>query len=272
MGTSLFGELPNGSGASFGLTGIIVAMIGAPFVIWRTLVAQKQAEVAEHGMITERIMNAVEGLGYEKTIKDKLGERTVPNLEVRIGAIYSLERIAQDSIRDHVRIMEILCVYIRENAPASLSEKCPEKPYARQIIGETPVRKWAQELKKPRVDVQVALDIIGRRTDQQISQERDVRTKTNTIGYRLDIRRTCLQACDLSGGNFDNALFTESHLDGALLKNTGLNKTDFYRAKLRGVTAVDVAMQSSQFMQAGFGAAYLRNVNFQNAELYLTEF
>lgn len=192
LGTSLFGELPNGSGASFGLTGIIVAMIGAPFVIWRTLVAQKQAEVAEHGMITERIMNAVEGLGYEKTIKDKLGERTVPNLEVRIGAIYSLERIAQDSIRDHVRIMEILCVYIRENAPASLSEKCPEKPYARQIIGETPVRKWAQELKKPRVDVQVALDIIGRRTDQQISQERDVRTKTNTIGYRLDIRRTCL--------------------------------------------------------------------------------
>jgi hypothetical protein len=47
---------------------------------------------------------------------------TVPNLEVRIGAILSLERIAQDSTihdkgRDHVRVMEILCAYVRENAP-----------------------------------------------------------------------------------------------------------------------------------------------------------
>jgi hypothetical protein len=42
LGASLFGTLPKGTGASFGLTGIIVAMIGAPFVIWRTMVAQKQ--------------------------------------------------------------------------------------------------------------------------------------------------------------------------------------------------------------------------------------
>jgi hypothetical protein len=39
---------------------------------------------------------------------------TEPNIEVRIGAILSLERIAQDSTRydngrDHVRVMEILC-------------------------------------------------------------------------------------------------------------------------------------------------------------------
>ena len=44
--------------------------------------------------------------------------RTEPNLEVRLGAIYALERIAQDSERDHIPIMETLCAYIRENAPA----------------------------------------------------------------------------------------------------------------------------------------------------------
>jgi len=44
--------------------------------------------------------------------------QTKPNLEVRLGAIYALERIAQDSERDHLTVMETLCAYIRENAPA----------------------------------------------------------------------------------------------------------------------------------------------------------
>jgi hypothetical protein len=57
----------------------------------------------------------------------KVFSETVPNLEVRIGAILSLERIAQDSTRhdsgrDHVRVMEILCSYIRHNAPARVAE------------------------------------------------------------------------------------------------------------------------------------------------------
>ena len=49
-----------------------------------------------------------------------------PNLEVRIGAIYALERIAQDSLRDHIQIMEILCAYIRENSHATPPQDFPE--------------------------------------------------------------------------------------------------------------------------------------------------
>jgi hypothetical protein len=80
----------------------------------------------KEGHITDRINTAVEMLGAEKTVKhrstDDAGkevttEETVPNIEVRIGAILSLERIAQDSTthdrgRDHVRVMEILCAYV----------------------------------------------------------------------------------------------------------------------------------------------------------------
>jgi hypothetical protein len=55
---------------------------------------------------------------------------SLPNIEVRLGAILALERIAQDSTatdegRDHVRVMEILCAYIRENAPASEAQDHP---------------------------------------------------------------------------------------------------------------------------------------------------
>ena len=108
-------------------------------MIWRSAIAQKQAgvaqkqfdvaqrqvDVAEQGHITDRINNAVQGLGTEKTVKAGEDEKTAPNIEVRVGAIYALERIAQDSDRDHIQIMEILRAYIRENAPADSAELSP---------------------------------------------------------------------------------------------------------------------------------------------------
>jgi hypothetical protein len=46
-------------------------------------------------------------------------EETVPNLEVRLGAIYALERIAQDSERDHIPIMETSAPTSARTPPAA---------------------------------------------------------------------------------------------------------------------------------------------------------
>ena len=126
--------------------GIVLAgVLGAPFIVWRTMIAAKSQSVAEQGHITDRISKAVEQLGAEKTVNRHLTNEqgqllyetppadhpvinqlnqqetrrpiyeqvTLPNIEVRIGGLYALERIAQDSDRDHIQIMEILCAYIR---------------------------------------------------------------------------------------------------------------------------------------------------------------
>ncbi|WP_238393902.1 hypothetical protein, partial [Rhodovulum sulfidophilum] len=111
---------------------VLAGLIGVPFLVWRSIVAQKQVKLAEQGLITDRLNKAVEGLGAEKTVKRRIAhpdgtteieETTEPNIEVRIGAIYALERISRDSDRDHVNVMEILCAYIRQNAPASGARK-----------------------------------------------------------------------------------------------------------------------------------------------------
>jgi uncharacterized protein YjbI with pentapeptide repeats len=247
-------------------------MIGAPFVIWRTMVAQKQTDVAEQGMITERIMKAVEGLGAEKIIKDEQGEKTVPNLEVRIGAIYSLERIAQDSLRDHIQIMEILCAYVRENAPAGLSKTKPKNLGLSSFILRHPISTWAQELSPPRVDLQVILDVLGRRTRIQIQSERNAKSHFNTIGYRLDLRRTCLQASDFTGKNFDYARFSDSSLDGATLNGAYFRNASFSRARLHGVVAANVDMQNCDLFKAQLEAVTFKDVNLRGAELYVTNF
>jgi hypothetical protein len=56
------------------------------------------------GQITERFTKAIEQLGEE----DEDGE---PRLEIRLGGIYALERIARDSVQDYGQIMEILTAY-----------------------------------------------------------------------------------------------------------------------------------------------------------------
>jgi uncharacterized protein YjbI with pentapeptide repeats len=195
-----------GTGPNLGAGALIAALLGAPFLIWSTILKHREVEFQKEGHLTDRISAAVEQLGAEKTVKKDGGETSEPNIEVRIGAILSLERIAQDSTkydkgRDHVRVMEILCAYIRQNAPATQAkdhdfgewltfdeweEKHPEKPKAdlraeyaaaRDLRfgpnrnSEGPVYNWAQTLPKPRADIAIALRVIGRRNAKQRQAE-----------------------------------------------------------------------------------------------------
>ncbi|MEL6170381.1 MAG: hypothetical protein AAFR35_16995, partial [Pseudomonadota bacterium] len=101
-------------------------------------------------------------------------ERQVPNIEVRLGGIYALERISQDSARDHIQIMEILCAYIRHNALASAAKggepDLPEDGIPTVEWSEA-LGKWVRDLEAPRADVQAALTVIGRRSEERIAQE-----------------------------------------------------------------------------------------------------
>lgn len=113
------------------LTATLGAVVTLPLTLIRTRFAARTTHATEQDLITDRINKAVEMLGTEKVMKipgkDDAGgdieiEKTVPNMEVRIGAIHALARLARENLNFHVQIMEILCAYIRENAPADGAE------------------------------------------------------------------------------------------------------------------------------------------------------
>src|SRR5215217_8163404 len=85
---------------------------------------QRTLELTEQGQITERFTRAIDQLGatYETTGK--------PRLEIRLGGVYALERIAWDSPeRDYSTVMEVLTAYVRENtslAPGPSSRSSDE--------------------------------------------------------------------------------------------------------------------------------------------------
>jgi hypothetical protein len=86
--------------------------------------------------VTDRYTKAIEQLGHEK-------------LDVRIGGIYALERIARDSPRDHPTVMAVLAAFIREHS----REQWP--------LPEPGTKTVSRPTTRP--DVQAALTVIGRR-------------------------------------------------------------------------------------------------------------
>lgn len=140
------------------------ALVGVPFLVWRTLIASRQTDINRQSHYTALFTKAVEQLGADKTVKrrefkkqfqydevtkktslDKnnqpiaaydasgrpLGEYqsyevTEVNYEVRLGAIYALERIAQDSKRDSWPIYLTLGAYIQNNSARALREGVSE--------------------------------------------------------------------------------------------------------------------------------------------------
>ena len=96
-------------------------LIALPITLNRLQLTNRQTLAEEEGLITDRINAAVLGLGAEKTVKfedsdRKIVERTVANIEVRIGCLLALGRLARNNLDVHVQIMQILVSYINANA------------------------------------------------------------------------------------------------------------------------------------------------------------
>jgi hypothetical protein len=87
--------------------------------------------LSREGQITDRFTKAIEQLG-------SLDDKGKPKLEIRLGGIYALERIARDSERDHTVIMEVLTTYVREHSPRKADDpkdqKTPQKPPKMPVV------------------------------------------------------------------------------------------------------------------------------------------
>jgi uncharacterized protein YjbI with pentapeptide repeats len=188
---------------------------------------ESQAEADREGRITESFGRAVDQLGSEK-------------LETRLGAIYTLERIAEESAKYHWPIMEALTAFIRERAPWTAERAGQEQLAAEGGRALTPSR--------PATDVQAALTVIGRRCEDH---ERPDPTPAGRIPdmypsdlRRLDLRGTDLRRADLRGANLKWALFARSHLEEANLTKAHLNGAIFFDAPLDSMTIADAKLRA----------------------------
>lgn len=300
------------------ITASLGAVISLPFTLIRVGLNRRQTETAEQGLITDRINTAVEGLGAEKQTsvhrkdsrgnllfhekegseskaEDKLDYKrpvivqlTEPNLEVRVGAIYALERISRDSELDHIQIMEILCAYIKQNA--GHGEKALPEDFSNPRIW----RDWAEEERDfPRLDIDAALNTIERRSEKHkmIELEKGFRLNLERVPMRkmilplrnfarMGFRRAEFQGANLFEANLSGTDLRLAKLQGALLSGANLESAhllraemqgaSLFRAKFEGAFLEGASMQGADLGSAQMKGLHLKDVNLQSADLYLT--
>ena len=188
---------------------------------------QRAYELTEQGQVTDRYTKAVEQLGSDK-------------LDVRIGGIYALERIARDSEKDHPTIMEVLVTFIREHSPEQWpAPKSEDVPLPERMT---------------RPDVQAALTVIGRRDAGRDNRPIDL--------SGANLTRANLAEANLAKANLRDTIFTDADLTGAHLNEAYLN-----RARLNLAHLNEAHFDSSRLVSAHLEGAHLRGTHFDHATL-----
>ena len=90
----------------------VLQLIAGVVVVAGAIATWRQVHISREGQITERFTRAVDQLGNQ-------------NVDVRVGGIYALERIAKDSPPDRSAIQFLLAAFIRNHAnwPAGHSRR-----------------------------------------------------------------------------------------------------------------------------------------------------
>jgi uncharacterized protein YjbI with pentapeptide repeats len=203
---------------------------------------RRTLELAEQGQVTDRYTKAIEQLGSEK-------------LDIRIGGIYALERVARDSERDYSTIMEVLTTFIREHSPI-------EEASANASVEQQSVH----------ADIQAALSVIRRREprgkDGEIRFPKTYLVRANLTGAHLtgsDLARADLRNADLEGADLTGALLIGARLNGADLTGARLNGANLDGADLTGAKLCFANLTGARLRTAKLAGADLTRATLVNA-------
>jgi hypothetical protein len=203
------------------------------------------------GQVTERFTRAIDQLGSKES------------LDVRLGGIYGLERIAQESERDHWTVIEVLTAFVRERArrPEPEDEEDPDA--------------WRLESRPPEADVQAALNVLGRRNRKHESDDQRLHLPKTDLRY-ADLRRVHFEGANLFQAHLGGALLHWAHLEDANLFEADLQGTDFGEAHLEGANLSGAHLGGAQtdgthLEGADFGEAHLEGADLREALGLTTE-
>jgi uncharacterized protein YjbI with pentapeptide repeats len=246
--------------ASLALLAGAIGVIGAIYTA-RTFALNRA------GQLTDRFTKAIEQLGHTE-------------LDVRLGGIYALERIARDSKEDHLQVVEVLTAYVREHAPRRDIAGSSLGAHASQVERTSPQIHEAgtgAASPPPATDVQAVLTVLGRRTlaHEQDKPPRLNLSATNLSGAdlgqaqlrRANLSRADLMGVDLGNANVIEADFTEAQLSGASLRSADLTLAVLKGADLGGANLNWANLTSVDITEANLSGAELVNANLSLTDL-----
>jgi hypothetical protein len=214
--------------------GVTAAVIigGAALVSnWRThRLATTAIIAAQSGPMTERWVSAVKLLAACSGTHQR-------SVESRLGAIYLIEQIAQESPAYRVPALELLAAYVREHSQ----------------IGRTGL--------EPDTDVQSALTVLGRCGHEGLDLRR-------AVLWGADLEGASLVEVNLTRARLRGARFVSAQLSRARLRDAELVSADLSGANLRGACLIGADLSAAKLCGADLQGADLSGARLRAADLH----
>ncbi len=271
---------------------LLAAAIGLPIAIWRSTVAERQADAARRQsdtagqmLLNDRFQKGAEMLGHAEIES------------VRIGGIYALSRLAREYPESfHIPVMQLLSTFVvdrtREETPehvappedsetpgteaqgepdasdAEKEEEATGQDKAKQFesalaerYGPLLAADWkVGPVSEPANDVAAVMGQIAQRSERQIALEIEEK-------FRINLAEARLPGLSFHEANFSNVDFTKADLRRlrvwmpASFANAVLPGADFSAARLIGAD-----FRNADMRRVNLTAARLLDADFRNAE------
>ena len=283
--------------AGLGLGGLLVALLGAPFLIWTTVLKQRNtdiqhrmAELSDASHFNDKIAAATEGLSARhqvtRVVKGKDGVESVltewtDDLVTRAAAIDRLEGLANERPLEAPRIARMLSIYVRELSRTHRAQDHPRTEWLRRTeewygpkqdpqqvlidLGLTAAdvtveaqTKWARGLRPVRSDMERAAQTLGR-------LRRILGADDATL--TIDLRGANLQGFDLSGLDYEGSQMQGARLEGARLVATYLARAELLSARLDAANMERAVLDGANLFKVSLAGSYLWGAQLAGANL-----
>ena len=251
--------------------GLVAAAV---FALWfarkRILVADRQADTAQRGLLNERCQKGAEMLGSKV-------------LAVRLGGIYALARLARDdhSGDDHTQVMRLLCAFVRNPTGEPVEASLPINGLTAQAAFDSGWDEAGEDRPlRVREDVQAVMTAVGERSEAQIAIEEEKEYRLDLIGADLkfvrlfdavlgnvDLLKADLTNAGLIGAKLKSAKLTGAKLTGANLEDADLKSTRLIDVKLGSVNLTGANLKSTRLIDVNLEDALLIHTNLSGADL-----
>jgi Pentapeptide repeats (8 copies) len=219
----------------------VLQAVGGLLLAAGAVATWRQVRIGREGQITERFTRAVDQLGSDKP-------------DVRLGGVYSLERIARDSRPDRAAITGVLSAFVREHTPWPPRSDAGQPP----AFPEETARTELPPLQARVPDAHAAVNALGRLRRLEGVPQIDL--------SRTDLRRVTVQG-SLQGANLIHATLQFAALAGNDLREAWLNWADLREALLDGADLQGAALADADLRKALFTGANLREAVLSGADL-----
>lgn len=217
---------------------------------------RKDARLAESRLIAERFSQAIEHIGND-------------NIHIRLGGIFSLEKLIKDSPNDYWTVMEVLTAFIRKESPYQDYERVLNLQMRSQYkLSRLQGNRFSSDSleSEPSADIHAALAVVRRQTDYINENSFQIRDKI--VLYRTNLLFADLDEAKLIGADLSMCNLITAHLSHANLRKADFSYSAMQFASLKHANLSDANLDNADLHHCTLSNANLSRASLDGTNLY----